>query len=186
MRRRLSFVVLVVPLLTLSLAASVQAADPKPKAEPQPRAEVESLPPATDLTAPPKSGGNPSGATIQQVVPNPYGCFGRSDRPHLSTHVPGSVAAEGWTKCSVLVPKLFVRAKLLKQECALIICWWTEVDRREFTQNWSNSIKTVPWEWCNGTAGRKWRIESYHEATGVNGVKYTGSTANESATIACN
>lgn len=182
--RRLSFVLLVVPLLTVSLAANVQAADPKPQAQPQPTAEVEVLPPQTELT--PKSGGKSSGATTAQIVPNPYGCFGRSDRPHLSTHVPGSVAAEGWTICSVLMPNLLVRAKLLKQECVLFVCWWTEVDLKEFTKNWSASIKTVPWEWCNGTSGRKWRIESYHEATGVNGVKYTGSTANESDTIACN
>lgn len=64
------------------------------------------------------------------AFPNPYGCYGRADSPHLSGHYPGTVAATGWTICGTGGLYVKVTAVLYRQDCLVgwWPCWWTYLD----------------------------------------------------------
>jgi hypothetical protein len=69
-------------------------------------------------------------AGTANAFPNPYGCYGRADYPHLSNHYPGTVAATGRTICATGGLYLKVTAKLARQDCLFGAwpCWWTYLD----------------------------------------------------------
>jgi RHS repeat-associated protein len=96
-------------------------------------------------------------------IPNPYGCYGRSDNPHGSRHVSGTVAAQAVTYCDVALPSMKVAAKLLQQNCFWLICWWSKVDEKKENLRrggWFN-VKVVVSVTCNNDAPHLFRIESH-------------------------
>ena len=115
---------------------------------------------------------------------NPYSCTGRSDNPHLSTHVPGSVAAQGHTDCSVNLPYIHVDSTLYRQDCFLIFCSWTQVGYDEQTLYGARSVRAIPSYTCNGSSSHLYEIDSYHEIQDSAGNIYYAYTATQ-ATIAC-
>lgn len=52
------------------------------------------------------SGSNAPNVTPPGTSPNPYGCYGASQSPHASSHVPGNVTAQVISRCAVAVPTL--------------------------------------------------------------------------------
>lgn len=118
------------------------------------------------------------------IASNPYGCVSRSDNPHFSTHVPGTVDAQAHTVCFYVMPRLFVGGTLSRRDCLLFVCWWTQVDQRSSTVTWSSSVHVNPASTCSGTSSHDFLLQTYSEATGADGVTYTGSSQSR-ATLAC-
>jgi hypothetical protein len=170
MRRSRRLGILLGLALSIALSAPTLARDPNRGDE-------------VPLTAATSSSG---GVTTSQIPGNPYGCFSRSDLPHLSVHVPSTVDGQGNTVCQALMPREYVRATLFKEECAFFVCWWTQVSQLDKTKTWVVQIWVNPAYTCNGSSpSRRFRIETYSEVTGANGITYSGSTANESSALGC-
>ncbi|MDQ6885525.1 MAG: hypothetical protein M3077_15020 [Candidatus Dormibacteraeota bacterium] len=121
-------------------------------------------------------GANP---ILAAVVPNPYGCYGKSDRPHISGHYPDRVTAQGKTACTVWQPYEFVESYLYRKDCFFFVCWWTQVGHDWSSKQSWGAVYAHPNYTCNGTSSHTYRIESYHEVHGSNGRIYTGNTASE-------
>lgn len=160
-RGRITGMVLAVSLL-LSLAAATS---------------VEASSPATPLTPP---------GTATSLVSNPYGCFSRSDLPHMSTHVPGTVDAQANTYCRYVMPRIYVRGTLYRQDCFFAVCWWTQVSQLSKTVNWASIVYVNPAYTCVGsTPTHKFQLSTYSEATGPDGITYTGSSVSQSGDLPC-
>jgi len=170
MRHRRFVAVLVGLVLSIVIGSQALAADPRRGDEV----------PLTPVAA-------PSGEVSAAQIPgNPYGCISRSDLPHLSVHFPGKVDGQGNTVCQTLMPREYVRAALFKEECFFFVCWWTQVSQIADEKTWVVQIKVHPAYTCNGSSpSRRFRIETYSEVTGPNGITYSGWSANESTALAC-
>jgi len=171
-------VVIVLSVLVLSPAGSALAATPQ----------------AISGAASSPGGGAPSQATLSRqagtgsapLQGNPYGCYGRSDYPHISSHYPDRVAAQGWTICSVQLPYEHVDSTLYRQDCWWIFCWWTQVGYASNTNNFISygAVRAVPSHVCSGSSSHLYEIDSYHEVHDAAGNVYTAYTANDN-TVAC-
>jgi hypothetical protein len=88
--------------------------------------------------------------------PNPYGCYGRADNPHLSGHYQGTVIASGWTICNRGDLYLKVTAVLFRQDCFLghWPCWWTQLDQTVNTspRTLASSVATTPQANCTNSS----------------------------------
>lgn len=187
MRRRISRALVAVSLISIFIAPTAIAADPTWKPDPNPSPVVDTLPSETTLA--PKDEKKPKKSDVQAnltLEQDPYGCISRSDLPHLSDHFPGTVAARGNTICTSTVAGAYVRSKLFKQECFFAICWWTLVSDVDSVAPNTRSVSASPNYVCSGTTLRHFRIETYSEVLGFNGIVYSGNTANQTSTqIAC-
>jgi hypothetical protein len=127
-----------------------------------------------------------SGLTTTAVTSNPYGCYGRSDQPHASVHVPGTVDALGWTICSYTLPYEYVSSTFYRQDCLLFICWWTQVDHKSSsTVSWGQVSVTVA-HTCANSDAHLYEIVSHHEARGPDGILITADTGDISpAALSC-
>ena len=113
---------------------------------------------------------------------NPYGCYGRSDQPHISQHYPDRVAAQGWTICPIQLPYEHVEPWLYRQDCFFFICWWTQVGYATNTNGfiYYGAVRAVPSYTCNGSSSHLYKIVSYHEARDWAGKVYSAWTSNQS------
>ncbi len=141
-------------------------------------------PTATQGTAPLMPTGTSAGVT--PMASNPWGCISRSDLPHMSTHVPGTVDAQGNTICQTIMPAISVSAALSRQDCFFLVCWWTQVDQKQLSGTFRMSIYVNPAYTCVGsTPTHRFRIDTYSQATGPDGIIYAASTYNESGALPC-
>jgi len=155
-------------MLVLSPAVLAQAADRTSSAA------------ASQMTLQPKAApaGNVTSAALV-VGGNPFGCYGQSDRPHISGHYPDRVTAQGKTACTAWQPYEYVDSYLYRKDCFLFVCWWTQVGHESSSSQSWGAVYSHPNHTCNGTSSHRYRIESYHEVHGTDGKTYTGYTANE-------
>jgi hypothetical protein len=119
------------------------------------------------------------------ALPNPYGCYGQSDYPHISQHYPDRVAAEARTVCTSPVPYEFVESWLYRHDCILFVCWWTQVGHDSSSQQSFGRVTDHPSYTCNGQSNHDYLVQSYHEVKGYDGNTYTGNTAQQSNNIPC-
>ena len=157
-------------LITLSGVLSASAAS-KTDFHPQPRLDA---PSTTELQ---QRLDYPVG--VMQVVPNPYGCYGQSDKPHLSRHVPGKVNAIVRTECSVAVPWIYAEANLYHLNVFGFGIWqdsgsYGANDARQAYTNAAAECKT-------GT----WVVTGYHQVVGLDRVTYEGYTSNSNNITLC-
>jgi hypothetical protein len=158
-------VALLTTVIAVSLSVPVRA-DPIPPPPPPP-------PPGLPV------GLSPS-MTLEQVtgnsasLGNPYGCYGQSDQPHESSHVPNTVAAHAKTECLQQVPRVYVTAQLWKYAEE----WILVGAPAPVTQyNWYRA-DVNPSAPCSGS-GYWYFIFAYHEVTGTDGQVYSANTGNE-------
>jgi hypothetical protein len=144
--------------------------------------------PAGDPTHPddlssnvPLSSENNQDATL---IPNPYGCYGQTDDPHKSTHVPGNVNVVARTECDwANVPEIHVSTTLQYWKC-FIICWWSTIGSTGSTTDYFDDDVTAN-SAANCISGtHNYRGISYHYIIGSDGNRYEGWTANEK-TLTC-
>jgi|GEM_PF-6055798 len=111
-------------------------------------------------------------------IPNPYGCFGRSDNPHRSTHIPSNVSAQGTTSCRVPVPWIYVRSSLYRSR------WFWFDEHISTTQlGRSGTVAQVnPGGRCVDSGN--YYVTSYHEVRGPDARLYWTRTSN-SAYVNC-
>lgn len=87
------------------------------------------------------------------------GCYGQTDRPHPSSHYPGSVNVEARTVC--FGRSVYVSTALYRDR------WYGP----QFLDSGSNSgygsVETNASWWCSGTGTYTYRAYSYHSATGA-------------------
>jgi len=121
----------------------------------------------------------------QPAALNPYGCFSRSDNPHMSEHAPGSASAQGTTFCNDLMPRVYVEATLYRQDCILFVCWNTQVDFRSLAHTFATNVYVNPSYVCHGTSGHKYQINTFSSATGYDGVTYYAQTTNSIPSLPC-
>jgi hypothetical protein len=124
-------------------------------------------------------------AATTDVTGNPWGCVSRSDNPHFSTHYPNTVSAQGNSICDVDVPRIYVKATLYRRDCVLFICVWSQVDQRSATRYYYHEVHVNPSWVCSGNGAHHFKIVSYGELTGWDGLKYIASSFNESGDLAC-
>jgi hypothetical protein len=163
------FFCLFVALLIAALPVQATSAD-----EGAPDPNTISTPEAP-LSQPPKEGGP---AEINQAMePNPYGCVGTTDNPHKSTHVGFTVNVVARTRCTVVVPKIYVETTLYRWQCWGPFCWYGTYGpkgselRYGFDQASANSANTCVTGWYKG--------DSYHYIIGANGIRYEAWTSRE-------
>jgi hypothetical protein len=119
------------------------------------------------------------------TLPNPYGCYGKSGYPHISTHFPDRVSADGETTCLAgPQPFQYVESWLYRWDCFLIFCGWTLVGHDSSSKIVGKSVFDHPNHTCNGTSNHRYLIVSYHEVRGRDGKTYTGWTSNQ-RDVAC-
>jgi hypothetical protein len=137
--------------------------------------------PTQSTLGPKTSGGQPGAMSADSVTGNPYGCYGRSDYPHISQHYPDRVAAQGWTICSVQLPYEHVDSTLYRQDCFFFVCWWTQVGYASNTNGfvYYGAVRAVPSYTCNGSSSHLYEIDSYHEVHDWYGNVYYGFTYNQ-------
>jgi hypothetical protein len=123
------------------------------------------------------------GADNQQVsgagAANPYGCFGRTDRPHKSTHVPSNVNVISSSLCAVRMSDVAVWVDLYREK------WWGL--SRDFV---ASGFASKP----GGTSARasaagtcrsaKHIAFGYHAAVDYQSVWWEAATSN-SASVSC-
>lgn len=111
----------------------------------------------------------PTGFGTQALQP---GCYGQTDQPHRSGHVPGTVNVVARTVCWAYT--VFVSTSLYRHR------WygWQFLAHGERTSY--NYVDTNAAWYCAGSGTYTYRADSYHEATGGG----WASTAN-SARLTC-
>lgn len=57
-------------------------------------------------------------------LPKVYGCDGKTDRPHKSSHVEGTVNVEGRSRCKVAMPEIYVSIQIEQGQYCL---WRTTI-----------------------------------------------------------
>lgn len=114
----------LIRLLVLSLAVGLAASPARAEAADAKGVVPDTVESVVGLLAPSGPGGG--GAPAQGELPRePSGeagtlshatCWGRTDEPHLSTHVPGTVAVHGRTWCDASVALVYVKTTLYRQD----------------------------------------------------------------------
>ena len=157
-------------LLALSTSAFPAQAG-APRVAPSPAWNTHSMP------------AKPAGASAAAIIAGAYpaDCTARSDQPHISTHFPDRVAAQGWTICSVQRPSETVNSTLYRQDCWWIFCWWTQVGYYPNTNGYVyyGAVRAVPSYTCNGTSSHLYEIDSYHELTDFDGTIWYRYSSNQ-------
>ncbi len=107
-------------------------------------------------------------ASLLEPLVFQYGCYGQTDRPHLSSHVPGTVNVVARTVCPG--ESVYVQTSLYRDR------WYGP----QFLDSGSNSgfgstSTNAAWN-CSGSGTYTYRAYSYHEAT-VSGWAYTSNSA---------
>jgi hypothetical protein len=57
----------------------------------------------------------------QDIAGNPYGCFGQTDKPHISS-TSGTVNVHARSECGSRMSELYVETRLQRQIC-FGVCW---------------------------------------------------------------
>jgi hypothetical protein len=187
MRLRFGIATAVGLLMSMTIATGVGAVEPASPPATTPTASQPANPLVPDsILVPRRAKGDKTVQATAGFGGNPYGCIGRSDYPHMSTHVSGTADARGVTQCSTPMIIIKVTSKLFKNECFFAVCWWTLV-RTTWNDNGTTYVEVNPAYRCNDfTTRRNFRIESHHEVRGPNLVNYTADTANQSPSpLAC-
>ncbi len=165
----LALVIVLLATQVGMVAADDGVTDPTPAPMPT------DAPPNAPLTQPAVEDG--AVGVNQALEPNPYGCVGRTDYPHKSTHVPGTVNVVAYTTCTVFVPQLYVKTRLYRWVCWLGICWYSaygpESEKLQYGGNqvYTNSAGQCITGWYKG--------ESYHYVIGADGNRYEAWTSQE-------
>lgn len=178
-KRRLGTELLLGLLLALFVTGNAYAADPTSSQAKSSGDPGQGLSGNTQLL-----GTHPAGSTssLTALTSNPYGCYGRSDQPHASSHVPGTVDALGWTICNYTLPYEYVSSTLYRQDCFFFVCWWTQVDHKSSSfVSWGKVSVTVA-HTCANSDAHLYEIVSHHEARGLDGILITADTANTTPT----
>jgi len=177
-RRWLLLVLALVVAVTVSLIFSgALASSPSPKHTPDP-----TLPNQTTLTSSSSStvGTTAVGAALT-LSSNPYGCYSRSDYPHVSNALgyPQAVAY-GWTLCSIQPPQESAQAWLYRWDCILwIFCGWTSVGYAPGYYYAYGQYRAVPAHTCSGTSNHNYLIQTYSQITDAAGNVYSAWTGNQ-------
>jgi hypothetical protein len=175
--------------LLVAVTASTAAAASPPTPSPAPATHAPGAG-GTSILAPVTPSGGISALDIQV---NPWGCYTRSDNPHMSYSAPGTMNAQGWTICDGdshghRPNEYYVESWLYYWDCFFFYCRWTQTDHRVgqyFDQAMYRAIVTHN---CSSSANRAYRIETYSRVKGYVGTSYNtydGWSAKE-ATIPCN
>lgn len=177
MVKRCRFVNAVVWVLVLTLTFPVVtfAGDPPDKGRPEPPSSDES----TVEIVPPGDGNGSGDVTIQGSYLGAYGCYGQTDRPHRSTHVPGTVNVISQTYCSIAMSSLYVAVDLYKVE------WWGW-DKDFISSNvnagaGTSRVRTNTSGTCNSG---DYEGQGYHQVQFPNGTWGSAATLN-SANVSC-
>jgi len=126
---RIVIVALLAITFSLLMFLSVFAEGPGPQGlQSLPKIDLGSLPSVTFLGLPPSAGNIKGDVQIDApLYQNPYGCYGQTDRPHKSTHVPGTINVVARTSCAVPVNEICVKTRLYRWKCFGPFCWWSAV-----------------------------------------------------------
>jgi hypothetical protein len=125
--------------------------------------------------------GDGSGAAAPSPAPDGSGeylivaasCYGQTDLPHRSTHVPGSVNVVARTTCN-FPTAMTVSTSLQRQKCLWIFCWWSSLSSGYYAGT-GLSISTNAAAFCQKGW---WRGSSSHTAvfpTGGTGYAWTAN-----------
>jgi len=150
-------VAVVATIVTVGVVLSGSPASAAPRdPEPSPRVDA---PATTELTS--------GDVGTEALAP---GCYGQTDRPHLSTHVPGSVNVVGRTVCSGTV--VYIEIRLYRSR------WYGWQQRGFGSGSQPNFVERNASESaadCSGT--HDYLGSSYHEASDGR-YAYTSNRAN--------
>ncbi len=172
MRTKSKILSLAFVIALLATQVGMVAADDGPT-DPTPTPVPTDAPPEAPLTQPAGKGGTVS--VNQAMEPNPYGCVGRTDYPHKSTHVEGTVNVVAYTTCTVFVPQIYVKTRLYQWVCWGPFCWYSaygpESENLQYGGNQvsANSAGQCVTGWYKG--------DSYHYIIGPDGNKYEAWTS---------
>ncbi len=181
--------VLAQSLITV-LALPATAAAPPSTAQPVPRPtiDVSDGPDAAPLTPEPDGVISAEDATVDAslpLTPNPWGCFSKTDYPHLSSHQPGTINVVGWTRgCSAPQPTLTVHVELQVRRGPYPLFWWWETIAtgingcQNCTQVKANAGTCDPGQ-------HVYRGKTYSSMTGLDGQTYSATSYSQQATLYC-
>lgn len=128
---------------------------------------------------------SPSGSlnnlTPNQIVSNPWGCFGSTQNPHHSSHVPGTINVTARTQCNVAVPLIYVETILQREDC-FIFCWWANVGPVGMQSRPGNSVQANS---ATGCVSGKYRGISFHHVRGADGNDYVATTIGNEVNLTC-
>jgi hypothetical protein len=124
--------------------------------------------------SPSSQNGEVNSSVAAQPVEN---CGGYSDRPHKSSHVPGTVNAQGRTVCPSKYPTIYVFSELYKEG--------KFVDRtQQYANNKDLNIATTNVNANCPKKAKHYRIQSYHYVVFPD-FDYGSSNTSNSADVAC-
>ncbi len=177
-RRSVLLMIALAVAVAISLVFSgTLASAPSPKHAPDP-----TLPQQTTLTsATSPTGRTPAVGAALPLSTNPFGCYSRSDYPHVSNALgyPQAVAY-GWTLCSIQPPQESVQAWLYRWDCTLwIFCGWTSVGYAPGYYYSYGQFRAVPAHTCSGTSNHNYMIQTYSQITDPAGTVYSAWTSNQ-------
>jgi len=129
------------------------------------------LPASANMTS---AQSNTSSATT--TAPNPYGCFGRSDVPHDSHHIPGNITAQVIAQCDVRMPNITAYGDL---ERALGLGLTKTVDTDDDSQYESSYVHTNPGAPFPVSYRSLYLIYGTSTATDADGTMYVAYTSNQ-------
>lgn len=101
----------------------------------------------------------------------PTSCWGQTDMPHRSYHVPGTVNVVARTWCT-FPTTVYVSTQLARQRCFLIFCWWSTQ-----ASNAATGVTRVQTNAAGFCQRGWWRGGSFHTAL-IGGRTAYGWTAN--------
>ena len=173
-------------VLALPAAAAAQASTAQ--RVPRPAIDISDGPDVAPLTPEPDGATSAEDATADAslaLTPNPWGRRSRTDYPHLSSHVPGTINVVGWTRdCSVPQPTLTVQVELQVRRGPYPLFWWWETIARGIngcqncTQVKANAAACEPGQ-------HVYRGKTYSSMTGLDGRTYSATSYSKQATLYC-
>lgn len=135
--------------------------------------------PTVTLVASETSGNNKTSDVQSSAVnsTSPAGCYGQTDRPHNSSHVPGTVNVVARSKCNSPVPTLYVKTQLFFKDWFLWYAWGP------VGEDYDLGVDFVEANSAGSCKPGEFKGDSYHYSY-ENGVKYEAYTSN-SALLTC-
>lgn len=110
----------------------------------------------------------------QYVMVQPS-CFGRTDNPHRSTHVPGTINVIAKTECN-FVTSMSVSTNLQLQRCWGYVCWWS-TQRRGYNSGVARFVRANAAAPCQTGYWRGFSGHTVVFPNGSSGSTYTGGYA---------
>lgn len=186
---------LVTSVLVISIASTLATVSALAQSRTTTPVAQHGVPPTSPVPAPSQSG--PKGLPItiflypigQTPKPRSQGsvsamqvsCYGQTDQPHRSTHLPGSVNVIGRTVCDAPVIRLALEIRLYHYECWWQwwppgwVCNWVQ---KTFMPYSNNGLPSIQGDAAAPCEPGDWGATTVHWVTWPDGYTARGSTGN--------